>query len=216
MFGRKKDGTGLIDQGRSADKHSPLSRATSPSGNLQTLTTRDLPAAPTFNADIAKRFHSDIPRAPATPSTAIVTSPSTAPEPKTLMVGQDICLNGEITACDRLVVKGRVDAQISDCRRLEISDTGTVTGTAEVEEAEIDGNFDGSLIVRGCLAVRANGRIQGDVHYGELKIAQGGKIRGNIDVLSALDQNAGGDLARQDTSADSDLVAVPMDQPAAE
>jgi cytoskeletal protein CcmA (bactofilin family) len=216
MFGRKKDGTGLIDDGRSADKLLPISRASAPNSNLQALTVRDEPAAPAFNADIAKRFHSDIPRAPAPSSPAIVTSPSTVPEPKTLMVGQDICLNGEITACDRLVVKGRVDAQISDCRRLEISDTGTVTGTAEVEEAEIDGNFDGSLIVKGCLAVRANGRIQGDIHYGELKIAQGGKIRGKIDILSALAHGAGDDDTRRETGSDNDLVSMSLDQPAAE
>ncbi len=216
MFGRKKDDAVLIDQGRSAGKQELVSRVTPPSGNLQTLSTRDKPPVPTFNTDIAKRFHSDIPRAPSSPTTAIVTSPSTAPEPKTLMVGQDICLNGEISACDRLVVKGRVDARISDCRRLEISETGTVTGTVEVEEAEIDGNFDGSLIVKGCLVVRTNGRVHGEIHYGELKIAQGGKIRGKIDTTSALKAGQRDDGARQATGTDNDIVSVPLDQPAAE
>ena len=67
MFGRKKNDTVLIDQGRSADKQSLVSRVTPQSGSLQTLSSRDEPAAPTFNADIAKRFHSDIPRAPSSP-----------------------------------------------------------------------------------------------------------------------------------------------------
>ena len=40
---------------------------------------------------------------------------------KTLTVGRDISLKGDITECDALIVEGRIDATLDNARALEIS-----------------------------------------------------------------------------------------------
>ena len=47
---------------------------------------------------------------------------------KKLIVGREICLTGEISACDTLVVEGRVEAELSDSRTIEIAETGVFKG----------------------------------------------------------------------------------------
>lgn len=99
---------------------------------------------------------------------------------KKLTVGREITLTGEISACERLVVEGKVEAELTDCREIEITETGTFKGEAEIEYADISGRFEGSIMARDLLIVRATGRITGKVRYGRLEIERGGEITGEI------------------------------------
>ncbi len=98
-----------------------------------------------------------------------------------LIVGQGISLAGEITACDRLVVEGTVKVTLNQTRAIEITESGVFTdGKAEVEEAEISGTYAGELTVRGRLLIRATGRVNGTIRYGELEVERGGKLSGKL------------------------------------
>ena len=109
-------------------------------------------------------------------------------EGKRLIVGREICLSGEIKTCDQLVVEGRVEANLTDSRCLEIAETGFFKGSASIEEADISGQYQGDLVVKGCLRIRAGGRVEGSVHYGELEIERGGRISGTIGSEESEDQ----------------------------
>ena len=54
-------------------------------------------------------------------------------EGKKLIVGRDIALSGSINACEKLIVEGRVEANIADCQEIEITETGTFVGQAEID-----------------------------------------------------------------------------------
>ena len=86
---------------------------------------------------------------------------------KTLTVGRDITLKGDITECDTLIVEGRIDATLNSARALEISRGG---------------RFDGDLDVARALRITASGKLTGNVSYGRLEIEQGGEVLGNIKV----------------------------------
>ena len=105
-------------------------------------------------------------------------------ESKKLTVGRDICLRGEITSCDKLIVEGRVEVALEDARAIEIAPTGFFKGRAEVDEADVSGLYEGELIARELLTVRAGGRINGTVRYGRIVIEAGGEISGDMRALS--------------------------------
>jgi cytoskeletal protein CcmA (bactofilin family) len=118
---------------------------------------------------------------PATDNTAS----STAEGGSKLIVGPNIKLKGvEITDCDTLVVEGRVEATI-DSRVIQIAEIGAFKGSAEIDIAEIRGEFDGDLIVRQKLVVYATGKVSGKVRYGKLVIEEGGQLSGDIQVGTA-------------------------------
>ena len=127
---------------------------------------------------------------PGAPAPSALMTPVPAPKPaaeppaKLLIVGPDINLAGEITACDRLVVEGSVQVTLNRTRAIEITATGRFTnGKAEVEEAEIAGVYEGMLTVRRRLLIRASGRVSGNVRYGEIEIERGGRLSGTIERL---------------------------------
>lgn len=121
------------------------------------------------------------------PAPSLAAKPPAAPvaappenDARRLIVGKGIVLNGEITACDWLVVDGRVEATLSKTRSVEISPSGVFRGAAEIEEATIAGLYEGKLNCRGKLTIRASGRVKGEVRYGDIEIELGGVISGDI------------------------------------
>lgn len=128
----------------------------------------------------AKRRAADI-----TPSTRRAERPAPLQsESRKLIVGRDISLNGEIGFCDRLIVEGSVEAHISDCREIEIAQTGHFKGAGEFDNADIAGHFEGSLTVRDRLLIRATGRVSGEVRYTRLEVQSGGRIAGTIEEIA--------------------------------
>ncbi len=99
---------------------------------------------------------------------------------RVLTVGNDILLKGEIATCDRLVIEGKVDATLNDVHTVEIAENGSFKGSANIEDAEISGLFEGDLIVRNRLIIYATGKVRGKITYGEIEIERGGELTGEI------------------------------------
>ena len=135
------------------------------------------------------------PQASAAPTTTPGAQPTPAPsqahaEPKKderreakLVVGPDIKMKGvEISDCDTLVVEGRVEATL-DSRVLEIAQNGVFQGTIAVDEAVINGRFDGELTVRKQLVIQSTGRVSGKIRYTKIKVEEGAELSGDLSVL---------------------------------
>jgi cytoskeletal protein CcmA (bactofilin family) len=108
-------------------------------------------------------------------------------EVRKLTVGREITLSGEITSCDKLIIEGSVEANLNNCRDVEIAETGLFKGSAAIEDAEIQGRFEGNLVVRKRLLIKANGRVSGTIRYGQIEIECGGQISGDIQAQSAAE-----------------------------
>ena len=127
-------------------------------------------------------------RPPAT--TSFRAEPNRRPRPaaeadtKKLTVGRDIHLKGEIASCDKLVVEGRVEATLHDVRAIEVSQGGYFRGDCQVDDADISGVYEGHLVARGKLTVRASGRISGSIRYGRIVIESGGEVSGDMQTLA--------------------------------
>ena len=110
-----------------------------------------------------------------------VAAASVAPEGGSkLTVGPNIKLKGvEITDCDTLVVEGFVEATM-DSRVMQIAEQGAFKGSAEIDVAEIRGEFNGNLTVRQKLVIYSTGKVTGTIRYGKLVIEEGGQLAGEI------------------------------------
>ena len=121
---------------------------------------------------------------PSSLPTGAVASAAVAPAVKEggskLTVGPNIKLKGvEITDCDTLVVEGLVEATM-DSRVIQIAEQGEFKGSAEIDIAEIRGQFDGNLTVRQKLVIYATGKVTGKIRYGKIVIEEGGQLSGEI------------------------------------
>jgi len=104
----------------------------------------------------------------------------------TVIVGREVLLVGEINSCDRLVIDGSIEGNLPNCRSLIIGDSGAFKGCVSTENAEVRGRFDGDLVVRERLMIRANARVSGTIICGEIEIECGAKVSGNIQAVGRI------------------------------
>jgi len=219
MFRRKKtegDDTRTEAEAKDIALNVPLSkntaRAAMPGGSLTgppNMPPRIPAAPPRAGGDfsVPPRLAGDPARPMELPRRMTDTSPnassfapaqpaaSTAPvrqehSTRQLIVGREISLSGEITACDRLIVEGSVEANLANCRDIDIAESGLFKGSASIDEAEIRGRFDGDLTVRKRLLIRSTGKVVGTIRYGQIEIECGGQISGDIQSVAMAEDGA--------------------------
>lgn len=146
------------------------------------------PAEPARAVELPRR-PADLPRPSEAPRMMVEPEPVASPMParpeaevRQLIVGREISLKGEITHCDRLLIEGSVEANLTDCRDVDIAESGLFKGEAAIESAEIRGRFEGTLTVRKRLFIRATGRVTGTIRYGQIEVERGGRISGDIEA----------------------------------
>ncbi len=96
-----------------------------------------------------------------------------------LHIGPGTVLKGDITTCESLIVQGNLNGTV-DASLMLLASGGVVDGTVNVQAAEVEGTFTGTLTVKGLLIVKGGGQIQGTVRYGELEIERGCQLNGDI------------------------------------
>ena len=180
MFGRKKTET---EDRKMADTSDDLgipmkpARPPGPGASAPVRTPTIPPRAPDLvrAADVTRA--PEVPRRPGEP----VSQPrQSEADMRKLIVGREISLSGEITSCDKVIVEGSVEANLTNCRDIDIAESGLFKGSASIEDAEIRGRFEGNLVVRKRLLIKASGRVSGTIRYGQIEIECGGQISGDI------------------------------------
>lgn len=137
------------------------------------------PGAPHADSGASR---SPVPSSSTSASSTSTKSPTEAPESK-LFVGVNIKLKGvEITDCDSLVIEGQVEATVHS-KAMEIAKPGTLKGNAQIDVAEVHGEFSGELTARVRLVVHGTGRVAGTIRYGKLIVAEGGEVTGDVKRL---------------------------------
>jgi len=105
-------------------------------------------------------------------------------ERRMLVVGRGISVQGTVTDAERLVVEGTVEATMIHATELSIAPGGVFRGEVEVEDAEIAGTIDGTLIARNSMTVRATGKVLGTARCRRLQVEDGGQITGRIEMIT--------------------------------
>jgi len=188
MFGKKKDDENtatMSDKSATAKAGDTEEAGSAPPLKPFSKKGSHAPAKPPASSNHMPELQRRGPDLPSAPARRIDRPRTNEAESRRLIVGRDIQLNGEITACDKLVVEGHVEIALPGARVLEISPSGFFKGAAEVDEADISGRYEGDLIARERLIVRSGGRIHGTVRYGRIVIESGGEISGDMQTLEA-------------------------------
>lgn len=202
MFRRKEeenaqDNLPNIAETNSVKETKPAETVASPAAAPAAAAPAPRPAAPAAVAPVAAQptpaYRPAAPAAPARPAAAPVGAAAEDKKRRILTVGNDILLKGEIATCDRLVIEGAVDAKLNDVHTVEIAETGSFKGSAEIEDAEISGLFEGDLVVRNRLVIYSTGRVRGKITYGEIEIERGGEMTGEIKRAGSPDVKASKD-----------------------
>ncbi len=106
------------------------------------------------------------------------------------VISADTVIEGDVVAKSRVTVSGRVQGDLS-AHSVEISETGGVYGSLRAQNADVHGDVQGDVSVRGLIRIGKTGSVNGDVQYGSINLEQGGMLSAS---LRNVPPQLGGDL----------------------
>lgn len=159
-------------------------------GSAGPVQTRDVAsAAPAAVVPAAPVLTDRVAATPA-PVATYLAAGDAEPRGSKLSVGINIRLSGvEVSDCDILVIEGHVEATVHS-KTMQITEPGTLKGTAMIDVAEIHGVFNGDLTARTRLVIHGTGRVAGTIRYGKLIVAEGGELSGDVRRLDETEAPA--------------------------
>jgi cytoskeletal protein CcmA (bactofilin family) len=106
-----------------------------------------------------------------------------ADDPQVFAVDRGIRLVAETCECAELVIEGYLEAT-ARAQSLRVGPDGRFVGAAEVVVAEIHGRVEGDLTVTGKLVIHPTGTVSGTTRYRQIAIEGGGRILGEVRIMS--------------------------------
>lgn len=109
------------------------------------------------------------------------------PVATTTAIGPSIVIKGKLKSDEDLIVKGRIEAEISSSRALLIETSGIVKANVRVKSARISGVLVGNITAEERVEIASDGRMVGDISAPKIIINDGAAFRGRIDMQGVED-----------------------------
>lgn len=149
---------------------------------------------------------------------AITTSAGFRPDQENVVyIGGGVTLKGEISVPDLIVVDGAIEGDVT-ARVVCVGATGVIRGGVSATEADISGSVGDYIEIKQLLIVRATGRVEGRVIYGEIELEKGAVVTGDLsaadDYRAAATPVAQGRPAIQGKAATQERIEAAAPAPA--
>jgi cytoskeletal protein CcmA (bactofilin family) len=131
----------------------------------------------------------------------------------TTAIGPTIVIKGKLRSDEDLVVKGRVEAEISSSKALLVENSGIIKANIRVKSARISGVMVGNVVAEERVEIAPDGRMVGDLTAPKIIINDGAAFRGRIDMQN-FDEGQEG-KAKAEPAAPAKMPATGGDQPSA-
>jgi len=104
------------------------------------------------------------------------------PAPTTTAIGPTIVIRGKLKSDEDLIVRGRIEAEISSSKALFIENSGIIKANVSVKSARISGVVVGNITAEERIEIAPDGRVVGDLLAPRIIISDGAAFRGRIDM----------------------------------
>ena len=104
-----------------------------------------------------------------------------------VVIGTGANIVGEITNCTQVEIAGSLEGKVV-ADALIIRDGGCLKGYVCARRAEVHGTVEGEVKVADHLDIRSTGDVSGELTYGKLSVASGGRLSGLLEIIRTHEQ----------------------------
>ncbi|WP_299152603.1 polymer-forming cytoskeletal protein [uncultured Christiangramia sp.] len=95
-------------------------------------------------------------------------------------------ITGEISGKGCFRIEGTLEGSLKTPGKVVISKGGVINGTLECDSADIEGNFNGKLLVKEVLSLRGSAHIEGEVIAGKLAVETGAVFNATCEMNGGI------------------------------
>ncbi|HBA37070.1 TPA: hypothetical protein DCZ15_04385 [Candidatus Falkowbacteria bacterium] len=100
------------------------------------------------------------------------------------IIGASIKVKGNFQGQGSIIIEGSLEGSLKTDANLFIGDRAKVTANIESKDAIVNGEVRGNIKSKNYLAIGGTAKIFGDIQYGEISVAKGAIINGQLMMLS--------------------------------
>ncbi|MGZ5242048.1 MAG: bactofilin family protein, partial [Caldimonas sp.] len=100
-----------------------------------------------------------------------------AKQATTTAIGPTIIIKGKLRSDEDLIVKGRIEAEISSSKALLVENSGIIKANIRVKSARISGVLVGNVTAEDLVEIAPDGRMVGDLTAPKIIINDGAAFR---------------------------------------
>jgi len=101
------------------------------------------------------------------------------PAPNDFFIGKGVIFKGEAKVPNKAIINGDFSGLL-DAKTLEIQSDGVISGNTNVGGVKVFGKLNSELTCSNLLTIESSGEVKGKLKYGEIEIARGGRVIGNM------------------------------------
>ena len=117
------------------------------------------------------------------PSTKVAAAPGSSTEKVVLDLGTSVIIKGELSASEDLTLYGQMEGSVTlPDHTLTIGPHANIAATISAKAVVIMGAVTGNVTAKERIDIRATGSIAGDIDSPRLAIADGGRLRGHVQM----------------------------------
>lgn len=102
------------------------------------------------------------------------------------IIGKNTSFIGDIKSEGDFRIDGNVQGTIKTTGRVVIGQAGSVDGTVECANADVEGKFSGNLTVDQLLSLKATAHISGEVILGKLSVEPGATFNASCNMKGSI------------------------------
>lgn len=106
-----------------------------------------------------------------------------------VLIGKGTKMSGQIKDSSMIEIQGHLDGDIV-ASAVIVREGATFTGNMITAYAEIHGTVDGTITAEELLDIRSTGRVTAEVKYGNLSVATGGRLSGDLQAREMIELTA--------------------------
>jgi cytoskeletal protein CcmA (bactofilin family) len=98
----------------------------------------------------------------------------------TTTIGPTIVIRGKLKSAENLVINGRIEAEISSSKDLQVESAGVVKANVHVQSARVSGVVVGNISGEQKIEISSGGRVVGDLFATSVVLSDGAAFKGRI------------------------------------
>ncbi len=101
---------------------------------------------------------------------------------QTTVIGESILISGKLSGDEDLLVRGRVEGELSLTKTLIVEQSGIVKANVTVKNAIVSGVVVGNISATESVELTREGRMVGDIRAPRVIVVDGASFRGRVDM----------------------------------
>ena len=125
---------------------------------------------------------------PGKPEQPRVGTPAAANKSGKATIGPSICIRGDVTGSEDLLIQGRVDGSVTlDLHAVTVGSEGRVNANIIGRVITIEGEVEGDLTALEQVVLLGSARVQGDIKAPRVVLEDGATFRGLVDMSASAE-----------------------------